>query len=105
MAADLGTPIEALRVDGGMVSNGWMLQFLADILEMSVERPMVTETTALGAAYLAGLGAGLYQSFDDVRCQWQRDVRYSPRLAGAERARLVAGWERALANTRRHGQG
>jgi glycerol kinase len=84
-----------LRVDGGMVKNDWMLQFLADILGAPVERPRVAETTAMGAAFLAGLGAGLYRSLDEVAAAWQLERRFDPAMPAAERERLVARW-RAL---------
>ena len=67
MAADSGKAIQTLRVDGGMVANNWLLQFLSDISEAQVDRPKVIETTALGAAYLAGLGAKIFQYFDDIK--------------------------------------
>jgi glycerol kinase len=85
-----------LRVDGGMVRNDWLLQFLADILGAPVERPRVPETTGLGAAFLAGLGAGLYRSLDEIAAAWQRDRRFDPAMPAAEREKLVARW-RALA--------
>ena len=93
-----GGPV--LRVDGGMVQNDWMLQFLADILGAPVERPRVPETTALGAALLAGLGAGLYRSLDEVAAAWQRDRRFDPALPAAEREKLVARWRALVARVR-----
>jgi glycerol kinase len=92
-----------LRVDGGMVANDWMLQFLADILGAPVERPRVAETTALGAAFLAGLGAGLYGSLNDIARVWQRDRRFEPMMATAERERLVARWRQLVARVREPG--
>jgi glycerol kinase len=92
-----------LRVDGGMVGNDWMLQFLADILGAPVERPRVAETTALGAALLAGFGAGLYRSLDEVSGAWQRDRRFEPAMAAAERERLVARWRALVARVRETG--
>jgi glycerol kinase len=92
-----------LRVDGGMVRNDWMLQFLADILGAPVERPRVPETTALGAAFLAGLGAGLYRSLDEVAAAWQRDRRFDPALPAAERDKLVARWRALVARVRETG--
>jgi len=84
-----------LRVDGGMARNDWMLQFLADVLGAPVERPRVPETTALGAAFLAGLGAGLYRSLDEIAAAWQRDRRFDPIMPASERDRIVGRW-RAL---------
>lgn len=91
-----GANIAALRVDGGMVANNWVLQFLSDILNVPVERPVVTETTALGAAYLAALGAGLYDSLDDVRQQWQCDQPFTPQLSNEQREQLLHGWTKAV---------
>ncbi len=79
MAEDGVRPLE-LRVDGGMVGNDWLMQFLADILGIAVDRPAVSETTALGAAYLAGRQAGLYESLDDVAGRWRRQARFEPRI-------------------------
>jgi glycerol kinase len=89
-----------LRVDGGMVANGWLCQFLADILDRPVERPAVIETTALGAAYLAGLAAGVYGSLDAVADAWRLDRRFEPRLRPAERDRLLEGWRQAVRRVR-----
>jgi glycerol kinase len=99
MAEDGVRPTE-LRVDGGMVGNDWMLQFLADILGIPVDRPAVTETTALGAAYLAGLHAGLYGSLSDLTTHWRREARFEPAMPAATRDRLTAGWTRAVERTR-----
>ncbi|MDX1514688.1 MAG: FGGY-family carbohydrate kinase, partial [Gammaproteobacteria bacterium] len=96
MADDAGVDLSALRVDGGMVENRWLMQFLADMTGLRVERPEVIETTALGAAYLAGLGAGLFGSLDDVAGHWRADVTFTPRMSDNERTRLVTGWRRAV---------
>lgn len=103
MAAGDGGPAGAdalLRVDGGMARNDWLMQFLADILGMPVERPGVTETTALGAAFLAGLGAGLYGSLDDLAAHWSAQARFEPGFSPDERDRLVAGWRDRVARVR-----
>ena len=97
MARDAGSSIDTLRVDGGMAANDWLLQFLADVLEIAVERPTVTETTALGAAYLAALGAGEIGSIEELSGRWRLDRRFEPRMDAATRAELLAGWERAVA--------
>ena len=94
MAADTGAGPVALRVDGGMTANDWMCQFLADVLEVAVERPAVLETTAWGAALLAGVGAGLLPGLDAVG--WSAERRFEPRMDGAVRARMVDGWHSAL---------
>jgi len=100
MSTDGGTAPEALRVDGGMVVNDWVCQFLADILGVAVERPDVTETTALGAAYLAGMQAGVYGGLDAISAAWRCQRRFEPRMDAAVRDRLYAGWRAALARVR-----
>jgi glycerol kinase len=95
-AADSGAPPKTVRVDGGMAANGWLMQFLSDILAVPVERPMVTETTALGAAFLAGLGAGVYTGLDDIKSFWQLDQRFDPAMGDGERMALLSGWQEAL---------
>jgi len=102
MEADRGATIDRLRVDGGMVENAWLLQALADIVGVAVERPRIVETTALGAAYLAGLQAGVFRSIDDIGAQWSRDAEFTPRAPDQERERLVRGWESAVARTLEH---
>ncbi|MDE0455918.1 MAG: glycerol kinase GlpK [Chromatiales bacterium] len=102
MEADRGAAIDRLRVDGGMIGNAWLLQALADIVGVTVERPRNAETTALGAAYLAGLQAGVFRSLDDIGERWARDAECTPRMADRERERLVRGWESAVARTLEH---
>jgi glycerol kinase len=99
MAADGATPM-ALRVDGGMTVNDWLMQLLADLLGAPVERPRVVETTALGAAYLAGLGAGVYGSLDDIATHWAREHRFEPVLDATKRDTLYGGWKNAVKRTR-----
>ena len=95
MAEDAIVPTE-LRVDGGMVVNDWLTQFLADVLKTTVVRPQTVETTALGAAFLAGLQVGIYRSLDEITALWQSDRRFEPTL-GAQRAdALYAGWQAAV---------
>lgn len=96
MAADSGRPLERLRVDGGMVANDWMLQFLADILDTVVEKPVVIETTALGAAYLAGLQHGIFRSTDEIASHWREARRFGPDMDPDRRDALVAGWDDAI---------
>jgi glycerol kinase len=88
-----------LRVDGGMVASNWTMQFLADILDAPVDRPKVLETTALGAAYLAGWRAGVYPAPDKFAESWKLDRRFKPRMKEAERARKLAGWRDAVSRT------
>ncbi|MEQ8859287.1 MAG: glycerol kinase GlpK [Pseudomonadales bacterium] len=96
MAAD-GAPVARLRVDGGMVVNDWLCQFLADVLACPVERPRITETTALGAATLAALGAGMVSTLDDAAGRWQLEREFVPMMKENRRQRLLAGWRRAVA--------
>ena len=103
MAQAGARPRGALRVDGGMVVNDWLLQFLADISGLPVERPEVTETTALGAAYLAGLAVGLLQTADDIEARWVCERRFEPTMCGDDRAPLLAGWADAVARVRSRG--
>lgn len=93
----------ALRVDGGMVENNWLMQFLANILGVTVERPQVTETTALGVAYLAGLHAGLYASLDEIAAHWHCEQRYHSTISAAHRDGLYAGWLDAVGRVRSEG--
>lgn len=85
-----------LRVDGGMVGNSWMLQFLADLLQVPVLRSAIQETTALGAAYLAGRGAGLYGDFDAFSELWRCSAEFQPKMPDAERQTLLQGWTQAV---------
>ena len=93
-------PPTALRVDGGMARNDWFAQFLADLLGIPVARPAVTETTAWGAAVLAGLQCGLFASLDDVGEAWQAADTFTPSISDAQREKLLLGWRRAVAQVR-----
>lgn len=95
MAKD-GVKPTSLKVDGGMVANNWMVQFLCDILNLPVERPKVMETTALGVAYLVGLQCGLYKSLDDISANWKREAHFKPTMTVEARKPLLAGWARAV---------
>jgi glycerol kinase len=99
MAEDGVTPA-AIRVDGGMVVNDWVMQFLADQLGIAVERPTVTETTALGAAYLAGLASGVFTSTADIAGRWRCERRFDPAMAPERREKLYAGWKDAVRRVR-----
>ncbi len=92
-----------LRVDGGMVQNNWLCGFLADILGISVERPVETETTALGAAYLAGLQVGLFDSVEAIAEKWQSDRSFEPELAEKDRKLLLADWHQAVVKVKTGG--
>ncbi|MBF6592547.1 MAG: glycerol kinase, partial [Ktedonobacterales bacterium] len=88
------------RVAGGMVANNWLMQFQADMLNVPVQRPRVAETTALGAAYLAGLAVGYWARLDDVTRNWAMDHVFTPGMAEEQRTRLYQGWQRAVARAR-----
>jgi glycerol kinase len=99
MEADSGIQIKELRVDGGATINNQLMQFQSDILNCKVVRPKITETTALGAAYLAGLAVGYWKDIDDIQHQWQVDKTFSPSLDEEKRIELVRGWQRAVKAT------
>jgi len=99
MEKDSGVKLRALKVDGGMVFNDLLMQFQADMLHAPVIRPKVAETTALGAAYAAGLAVGFWQNLDELRANWGVDKRWSPQMGVAERKRLYAGWKKAVTRT------
>ena len=96
MAAD-GVRPTSLRVDGGMVHNNWVVQFLSDILTIPVERPKVLETTALGVAYLVGLEAGIYRSLKDISKNWQSESKFSPNMPSDAREEVLSDWNNAVA--------
>jgi glycerol kinase len=96
MQADSGLTLQGLRVDGGMVRNDFLMQFQADILGCPVQRPGVTETTALGAAYLAGLAVGFYPSQEAITQQWKVEKTFEPHMSDDQRTALYGGWQRAV---------
>ncbi|MCX6501935.1 MAG: glycerol kinase GlpK [Microbacterium sp.] len=96
VVADTGKPLQELRVDGGMTRNGLLMQFQADILGIPVVRPEVVETTALGAAYAAGLATGVWQDVDELRAHWREGERWVPRMDADERARRIRMWHKAV---------
>jgi glycerol kinase len=96
MEADAGIKLRELRVDGGASANDLLMQLQADLLNVPVVRPKVAETTALGAAYLAGLAVGFWKNQADIARQWQVDKRFTPSMKSAARTRIAKGWERAL---------
>lgn len=100
MQADAGVKLRELRVDGGASNNNLLMQFQADLLGVPVVRPQVTETTALGAAYLAGLGVGFWKSQAEIATQWQAERRFEPAIKPAQRRALMLGWTRALQRCR-----
>jgi glycerol kinase len=99
VTADFGAELEELKVDGGMVANDALMQFQADILGVPVVRPVVTETTALGAAYAAGLAVGFWKDLDDLRSHWREDKRWEPSMDASERDRLLRNWKKAVTRT------
>jgi glycerol kinase len=94
--ADAGVELSELKVDGGMVANDALMQFQADVLGVPVVRPVVAETTALGAAYAAGLAVGFWKGLDDLSANWQEDRRWEPRMDADERDRLLRQWRKAV---------
>lgn len=97
--ADSGVPLTELKVDGGMTANDVLMQFQADILGVPVVRPVVAETTALGAAYAAGLAVGFWSGLDDLSKNWQEDRRWEPRMDEGDRERLLRNWKKAVTKT------
>ncbi|MFS4505962.1 glycerol kinase GlpK [Clavibacter sp. Sh2141] len=97
--ADSGVDLTELKVDGGMIANNLLMQFQADILGVPVVRPVVAETTALGAAYAAGLAVGFWKDLDDLRSNWQEDSRWTPDMDDAERERQLRLWKKAVTKT------
>ncbi len=98
--SDDGLRPSTIRVDGGMVSNNWFLQFLADMLDLQVERPTNVESTALGAALLAGLQCGIFDNTDQIATSWSSDRIFEPSMSGSKRESLYAGWQKAVSRVR-----
>lgn len=97
--ADSGVPLTEIKVDGGMIANNLLMQFQADILGVPVVRPVVAETTALGAAYAAGLAVGFWSGLDELRTNWQEDSRWTPQMDEGERSRQLRNWKKAVTKT------
>ncbi|UOY92054.1 glycerol kinase GlpK [Ectobacillus sp. JY-23] len=100
MEADSGIDLQTLRVDGGAVKNNFLMQFQSDLLHVPVERPVVNETTALGAAYLAGLATGYWESQAEIAKQWNMDRSFEPKMEEARRTELYTGWKKAIEATK-----
>ena len=96
MEEDAGIRLAALKVDGGASANDFLMQFQADISNAPVRRPVCVETTAMGAAYLAGLAVGYWQSKEEVLSNWKISRVFAPGMDGAQRERLLSGWRRAV---------
>jgi glycerol kinase len=100
MQRDAGQPIHELRVDGGAARNDLLMQFQADVMGVPVVRPAVTETTALGAAYLAGLAVGFWQGEDELASLWRAERRFEPTMSAVDRAERLRQWQRTVARAR-----
>jgi glycerol kinase len=96
MESDSGMSLKELRVDGGATQNDLLMQFQSDLLGVPVVRPKVYETTALGAAYLAGLGVGFWKSAQDIEMQWQAERVFEPNMERAQVDALMEGWQKAV---------
>jgi glycerol kinase len=99
MNADSGVPLTALKVDGGMVFNNLLMQFQSDVLKVPVIRPKVAETTALGAAYAAGLAVGYWAEVEDLRANWAKDHEWHPTMDAAKVDAEYAQWKKAVTRT------
>jgi len=99
MEKDSGIKLSKLRVDGGAVKNDFLMQFQSDLLDVSVERPVIEETTALGAAYLAGLAVGFWKSRDEIADMWKVDKNFDPTMSEESRTELYSGWKKAVKAT------
>jgi glycerol kinase len=99
MEADSGVHLEVLKVDGGITANDLCMQIQADVLGVDVVKPVVAETTALGAAYSAGLAVGFWENPDDLRANWQEDKRWTPAWSEDQRGTGYAGWQKAVQRT------
>ena len=100
MEEDAGIPLRELRVDGGASANNFLMQFQADLVDRPLSRPNIRETTALGAAYLAGLAVGMWSGLDDIRGSWTLDRRYQPAMEAKQREDLLSGWHEAVDRVR-----
>ena len=105
MEADAGLPIKELRVDGGATANNLLMQFQANLLGCKVTRPHIVETTALGAAYLAGLAVGYWENVEEIQQQWQSERDFTPAGDASEVAAAMAEWKRAVSATQSWSQG
>ena len=94
-----GIPLSIVRVDGGMTDNNWLMQFLSDIIDLPVERPIVRETTALGVAMLALMQSDASIKLADIETRWQRDARFEPLIDERTRNKLISGWNAAIRKT------
>jgi len=100
MEEDTKMPIKSFKVDGGATVNTFLMQFQSDILNLDVERPVIQETTALGAAYLSGLSTGYWKSTDEIKSSWKLEKLFTPHMNDAERSQNIKGWKVAVSATR-----
>ena len=94
-----GINAKIIKVDGGMAKNNWLLQFLADVNKIKVYRPQIEETTALGAAFLAGLKIGIFKSLNDISKKWKLNKKFIPKMKNSERLNLLKGWSQTMRKT------
>ncbi len=99
MEKDTGLALSSLYADGGASRDAFLLQFQADILDKTVRRPVIRETTALGAAYLAGLAVGIWRDTDELKGLWQQDTAFAPQMDAGRREVLLAGWQKAVGHS------
>ena len=100
MEADSGIQLKTLRVDGGAVKNNFLMGFQSDLLDVPVQRPVINETTALGAAYLAGLAVGFWENQEEIANKWAVDQTFQPSMEEVERTELYNGWKKAVQGAR-----
>ena len=100
MEEDTGIALENLRVDGGASANRFLMQFQSDMIGRAVLRPGVAETTAMGAAFLAGLAVGVWRDLDEIRATWKPQERYEPKMEQQQRQKLLRGWHKAVDRAR-----
>ena len=96
MSEDAGVPVKELRVDGGPTRNDYLMQFQSDISDCTIRRPVIRETTALGACYLAGLATGVWHSREELKQLWRCDTLYAPSMDETKRRKLLSGWDKAV---------
>ena len=99
MENDSGITLSSLKVDGGASNNNFLMQFQSDLLGCTVIRPSSVETTALGAAYLAGLAVGYWKNFDEIRAKWAIGMKFEPRMTAEERNEFILGWKEAVSRS------
>ena len=99
MQKDAKLPIKSFKVDGGAIVNNFLMQFQSDIINIAVNRPKITETTALGAAYLAGLAVGYWKDLEEIKASWHLDKTFIPQMSKEAREKNIKGWQTAIKAT------